>query len=191
MDKKEARQQALRARRSLAPEEVGSLSGRIRDRLLALPQYMGARVIATYVAKKDEVQTEGIIRSALSSGKKVLVPRTDAASMRLDFCEIRALDELVPGYFGILEPPPTSRPVPLSSAQLVLVPVVAWDEKGGRIGYGKGYFDRELKHRGGALSVGLAFESQRIEEVPATRSDVPLDAFVTERRTLVFQEASG
>ena len=86
----------------------------------------------------------------------------------------------------MLEPPETSAPVPLARAQLVLVPVVAWDEKGGRIGYGKGYFDRELRHRGRALSVGLAFESQRVEEVPATQLDVPLDVFVTEKRTLIL-----
>ena len=186
MDKREMRQQALRARRTHAPEEEESLSGRGRGRQLARPQDTRAGTVATYVAKKDEVQTDEVIRSALSSGKRVLAPRTNPDSSRLDFCEIKALDDLVPGQFGVLEPPETSAPVPLARAQLVLVPVVAWDEKGGRIGYGKGYFDRELRHRGRALSVGLAFESQRVEEVPATQLDVPLDVFVTEKRTLIL-----
>jgi 5-formyltetrahydrofolate cyclo-ligase len=68
--------------------------------------------------------------------------------------------------------------------------VVAWDDTGQRLGYGKGYFDRELRSIGRAASAGLAFESQRRDRLPATPSDVPLDIIVTERRVLRFGGAS-
>jgi 5-formyltetrahydrofolate cyclo-ligase len=147
---------------------------------------LDADVIASYVSKKDEVQTSGILLSAFSSGKRVLVPRSDPASMSLFFHEIESLDQLAPGSFGVLEPPVESKVVPLSESQLVIVPVVAWDGRGRRVGYGKGYFDRGLKSRGMAVCAGLAFESQRWDFLPTTPSDVPLDIMVTERRVLRF-----
>jgi len=191
MSKADVRRDALKARRSLSAEQVESLSARIQDALMALPEFLEARVVASYAAMRDEVQTGKIMRSALSSGKRLLVPRTDPRSLSLRFCEIRSLDQLAPGYLGILEPPHTSKAVPLSESQLVVVPVVAWDEAGQRLGYGKGYFDRELRYRGRAASAGLAFESQRRDQLPATPSDVPLDIIVTERRILRFGGASS
>jgi 5-formyltetrahydrofolate cyclo-ligase len=186
MNKGEVRRDVLRNRRSLTAEQVRLLSAQIQDALMALPEYLSARIIASYVAKSDEVQTSAVIQSALSAGKRVLVPRTDPVSARLHFCEIKSLDELQPGTFGVLEPPSTRRPIPLDESQLVIVPVVAWDGKGQRLGYGKGFFDRELRHRGRAVCVGLAFEFQRHDTLPVTSSDVPLDIIVTEKRVLRF-----
>jgi 5-formyltetrahydrofolate cyclo-ligase len=191
MSKADVRRNALRARRSLPAEQVESLSARIQEALMALPEFLEARTVASYAAKRDEVQTQKVMRSALSSGKRLLVPRTDHSSLSLHFCEIQSLDQLAPGHFGILEPPLASKAVPLSESQLVVVPVVAWDDAGQRMGYGKGYFDRELKSRGRAAAAGLAFESQHRDWLPATRSDVPLDIIVTERRVLRFGGASG
>lgn len=191
MSKADVRRDALKARRSLSAEQVESLSARIQNSLMALPEFLEAGAVASYAAKGDEVQTQKIMRSALSSGKRLLVPRTDPSSLSLRFCEVRSLDQLAPGYFGILEPPLASRAVPLSESQLVIVPVVAWDDAGQRVGYGKGYFDRELRSRGRAAAAGLAFESQRRDRLPAAPSDVPLDIIVTERRVLRFGGASG
>ena len=139
------------------------------------------------MAKNDEVRTQGIIQSALAGGKKVLVPSSDPASPRLRFSEIRSLSELSVGRFGVLEPAAGSAPVPLSQADVVLVPVVAWDDAGHRLGYGRGYFDRELKSKGKAVSVGLALESQRFDSVPQSSQDVPLEVIVTERRTIALR----
>jgi 5-formyltetrahydrofolate cyclo-ligase len=186
MSKREVRQDALRARRSLTAEQVELLSARIQEALVTLPEFLNAGVIASYVAKRDEVQTSGILQSALSSGKRVLVPRSDPASLSLRFYEIESLDQLTLGSFGVLEPPAALEAVPLSESQLVVVPVVAWDDRGQRVGYGKGFFDRGLKFRGKAACAGLAFESQHRDPLPATASDVPLDIIVTERRVLRF-----
>ena len=191
LSKADVRRDALKARRSLSAEQVESLSARIQDALVALPEFLEAGVVASYAAKRDEVQTGKLMQSALSSGKRLLVPRTDPHSFSLRFCEIRSLDQLALGYLGIPEPLLTSKAVPLSESQLVIVPVVAWDDVGQRVGYGKGYFDRELRSRGRAVAAGLAFESQRRDRLPATPSDVPLDIIVTERRVLRFGGASG
>ncbi len=191
MNKADVRRDALKARRSLPAEQVESLSARIQDALLALPEFLEAEVVASYAAKRDEVQTAKVMRSVLSSGKRLLVPRTDLRSLSLRFCEVRSLDQLAPGYLGIPEPPLASKAVPLSESQLVVVPVVAWDALGQRLGHGKGYFDRALRSRGRAVIAGLAFESQRRDRLPATPSDVPLNIIVTEWRVLRFGGASG
>jgi 5-formyltetrahydrofolate cyclo-ligase len=190
MSKHEVREQALRARRGLTPDEVRLLSARVQENLLSLPEFGAARVIASYVAKKDEVQTAGILRRALAAGKKVMVPRSDLSSVSLRFHEIHSLDELHPGTFGIPEPPAGSPAVPLAESDIILVPLVAWDLRGHRVGYGKGYFDKGLRSRGNALCVGLAFEMQVQDSVPSTPTDVPMDAIVTDRRVLRFRRSS-
>ena len=186
MSKSELRVKALSSRRSLPPEKLEGLSRAVQKRLERLPRYVEAKVVASYVAKSDEVRTQGIIESALASGKRVIVPRTDPATRRLSFAQIQSLSELSLGAFGILEPAPGAKPAALSEADVVLVPMVAWDERGHRLGYGKGYFDRELKSKGKAMSVGLALESQRFDRVPQSAEDVPMEAIVTEGRTLTF-----
>ena len=101
------------------------------------------------------------------------------------------MDELEPGDFGVLEPKEGLPAVPLSETQVVIVPVVAWDDRGYRLGYGKGYFDTELPSRGRSVAIGLAMESQRIDRVPESDTDVPLDMIVTEKRIMRFSKAGG
>ena len=185
----EIRQEKLRLRRSLSPVELQTLSDAIADRLLALPEYKAAGTIECYVAMPDEVQTVRIIGEALRVGKRVIVPVVDRAQRMLTFSELKhPAIELRAGHFGILEPASEYvRPLPLESAQLVIVPVVAWDERGNRIGHGAGYYDRALaplpKH---CVSFGLAAEAQRAAAIPAEAYDVRLDAVVTERRVVRF-----
>ncbi len=185
--KGELRQKALQIRRSLRADELESLSGAIEARLYALAEYADARTVATYVAKPDEVQTASIIRHSLAAGMRILVPKTDPAGKRLIFSELRDFDrELAPGQMGILEPRPEfMRRVDLADANLVLVPVVAWDERGYRLGYGAGYFDRALGGLGfDVLKIGLGLEAQRFDELPVEIFDVPLEIVITERRVV-------
>jgi 5-formyltetrahydrofolate cyclo-ligase len=162
------------------------LSERVTRRVMELPEFARAATVAAYVSKRDEVQTSRIIQSALASGKRVIVPRSVPATTDLVFAEVRSLSELSPSHFGILEPSPTAPLVSLSTSDIVLVPVVAWDEEGNRLGHGKGYFDRALVGSGMSQKIGLAFEAQRVERVPRSPTDVPLDLVVTEARALRF-----
>ena len=154
--------------------------------MLSLKEYKDARLLISYCAKDDEVQTRPIIERALEEGKRVAVIVTDVPSKTLSFSEIKSFeDELAPGAFGILEPRPECvRPVSIAQADVVLVPLVAWDEKGHRLGYGAGYFDRALAGAKRTTKVGLALESQRLPQIPESRHDVPLDVIVTDKRVV-------
>ncbi len=184
--KQALRADALRKRRAIDPEELAALSSLVEGNLLSLKEYKEARLLISYCAKNDEVQTRPIIERALAEGKRVAVVVTDVRSKTLSFSEINSFEgELAPGAFGILEPRRGSlRPIPISQADLILVPLVAWDEKGRRLGYGAGYFDRALAGVRGLTKVGLALESQRLDRIPETRHDVPLDVIVTEKRVV-------
>ena len=109
--KSEIRERALRARRSIPRADLLRDSRTIKEQLMTLEEYEGSRVVASYVAKDDEVQTKDIIIEALASGKRVRVPRTDAASGTLLFYEIHGLNELAVGHFGIWNPGPHHHPL--------------------------------------------------------------------------------
>jgi 5-formyltetrahydrofolate cyclo-ligase len=184
--KQELRAQALHKRRAIAREDLAALSSRVEANLLSMKEYKAATLVISYCAKDDEVQTRPIIERALADGKRVAVIVTDVPSKTLSFSEIESFEnDLAPGAFGIREPKPgLVRPVSIAQADIVLVPLVAWDEKGHRLGYGAGYFDRALAGAGGITKVGLALESQRLAKIPESRHDVPLDIIVTERRVV-------
>lgn len=188
LGKEELRQKALQIRRALGSAELSTLSRKVARNLGRLPEFGEATKVASYVAKDDEVQTAPIIESLLTRGARVFVPKTDPGSGGLLFFEVRSLDELTPGHFGVLEPSRSSgaRAVPLRETDLALVPLVAWDVSGSRIGYGKGYFDSALRSRGSSLAVGLALEVQRVDRIPVTDRDAPLDVVVTENRIVRF-----
>jgi 5-formyltetrahydrofolate cyclo-ligase len=171
----------------MSPDDRSRLSDRVRARVEEMPEYAGASSLASYVAKRDEVETRGIIRDALSSGKAVSVPRTQEGGIA--FYRISGLSDLSTGSFGVMEPGERLARVSLDGTQLVLVPVVAWDDAGNRLGHGSGLYDRALADRGGSFAAGLAFESQRSDRLPATPKDMPLDAVVTEERVVRFRRA--
>lgn len=184
-EKRRLRAVALEKRKSMTKAELEKLSSGVGTNLLSVREYQRSRLLISYCAKEDEVQTRPIIERALAEGKRVAVIITDVASTSLRFSELKSFeDDLAPGAFGILEPRPGRvRPVSIRQADLILVPLVAWDEEGRRLGYGSGYFDRAL-HGSRIPKVGLALESQRLPEVPESRFDVPLDVIVTEARVV-------
>ncbi|MCS4540377.1 MAG: 5-formyltetrahydrofolate cyclo-ligase [Thaumarchaeota archaeon] len=187
--KKVLREAALRTRRSMDEEEIKLLSGRVQEKLRSLGEFERAKVLASYVSTKDEVQTDEVISTSLRLGKRVLVPIVDQTRTELLFSELRDLSELGEGHYGIREPRSEFlRIVPLEEAGLILVPLVAWDLRGFRIGHGKGYFDKALGQlKNDIPTTGLAFEAQRVDRVPNEEFDVPLGTIVTEQRVLRFR----
>jgi 5-formyltetrahydrofolate cyclo-ligase len=191
MTKSQLRAEAIAARRAIPHALLIQESRLVEENLASLDEYRGARLVASYVSKPDEVRTDEIIRRIFSEGRRVAVPLINLPSEALVFLEIHGLGDLSLGHFGILEPGRDATPVPLNQTDLVLVPLVAWDDRGHRIGYGKGYFDRALAERGRSFAIGLALESQRIQMVPESPSDVRLDIVVTERRVLRFERGAA
>lgn len=187
--KKVLREAALRTRRSMDRDEVKLLSERVQEKLRSLGEFERARVLVSYVSTKDEVQTDEVISTSLRLGKRVLVPIVDQTRTKLLFSELRDLSELGEGHYEIREPRSEFlRIVPLEEAGLILVPLVAWDLRGFRIGHGKGYFDKALGQlKNDIPTTGLAFEAQRVDRVPNEEFDVPLGSIVTEQRVLRFR----
>lgn len=183
-EKERLRRRILLLREQQIPREVETKSLKITETLTRLPEYRKARVIASYVDKGNEVQTRPLIRKALASRKNVLVPIVNKERRNLDFSEIKNLDELVPGAFDIPEPKPDYRKLTdMETIEVVLVPGIAWDFDGYRVGWGKGYFDTVLKLLPDkSAAVGLAFDLQVVDRVPRAQFDLPVDMVVTETK---------
>jgi 5-formyltetrahydrofolate cyclo-ligase len=159
----------------------------IQARVLADAIYRRSKVIHCYLALPDEVATERVVRTALSDGKRLVVPVVAAKDRELVLAEITDYDgELAAGYRGILEPRGgTERTVDASEMDLFIVPGAVFDRRGHRLGRGLGYYDRCLSRvKGLAVICAMAYELQVLEEVPTEPHDVPVDYIVTEQRVI-------
>ncbi len=165
-----------------APVDRRRKSLAVAEKLFALENFTKAPLVCFYVAMPHEVDTVPMIERALASGMRVCVPRCDMKTVELTFYEIRALADLRAGTWGILEPEPhPERAVRLEDVRCVLVPGVAFDPDGNRIGNGKGFYDRFLKKlKPGAAKIGLAYSLQMVPRVPVDAHDVKLDFVLTD-----------
>lgn len=149
----------------------------IREVLLETAEFQKAKAILLYVSVRGEVDTHGIISAALDQGKRVLVPFVTKKDM--NFSEITSMDDLSPGAFKIPEPI-SRKPVSLEEISLVIVPGVAFDKKGNRLGQGLGYYDKFLKSVRNAKFIALAYGFQIVGSVPASEKDVRIHKIITE-----------
>lgn len=176
------RHAALAARAAL-PDRDGA-SSRVAARLRDLPEYAAARTVCWYVGVREEVATAAMIGAALEEGTRCVVPWR--AAERLELFEITSLEELATASWGLREPGESvradpSRQVHPEAVDLFVVPGVAFDRRGGRLGYGRGFYDRLLPAaRRDAVFVGLAFEVQMADAIPRAAHDVPMHCVVTD-----------
>jgi 5-formyltetrahydrofolate cyclo-ligase len=181
-EKRRLRQAASAARRALPDRETRSRG--ICERLLATTAYRDARTVLFYVDLDHEVQTRECLSAALAAGKRVLVPYCVGDDLGL--FHLHHLDELEPRTFGILEPPEplralADRAIALEEVDLVVVPGVAFDPSGARLGWGRGYYDRLLREAPrSACLVGLAYECQIFPALPVEPHDVRMDLVISE-----------
>lgn len=186
--KKQAiREQAHENRRLQQNKE--KLSERICKTFVGLPEYAAARTVMFYVDVRTEVRTRHFLPTALSHGKRIVVPYCVEGDLELFHLE--SIDELSVGMYKILEPKPELRTLPakkiaVEALDLVMVPGVAFDRSGARMGHGFGYYDKLLEHvRPDAPLVALAFECQLFDEIPTAAHDVFMDKIVTEEAVYV------
>ncbi|MQL50706.1 5-formyltetrahydrofolate cyclo-ligase [Desulfofundulus thermobenzoicus] len=187
MGKGELRKDVLKARGSLSPVEVAEKSKRILTRVLSLEEFHRAKTLMAYVDFRNEVKTGDLIVESMARGKRVAVPLTDVAGKRL--VPSLLLDfpgDLAPGTWGILEPRPEClRPLEPQELDLVVVPGVAFDRQGNRLGYGGGFYDRFLPQTGpDTVWLAPAFEVQVVPEVYHGPHDCPVHILVTEERVV-------
>jgi len=191
--KDELRRKAVTGREGAAPDVRAAWSRAVRERVLRLEAWRGARVVALFAAIRGEVDVLPLVAEALLRGKRAVFPRANRADRTLTFHGVASASDLVPGAFGVPEPPADpSRRVGIDEIDLLFVPGVAFDARGRRLGFGGGFYDRLIASRPGRarpgdtprpLAVGLAFECQLLAEVPAEPSDERVDVLVTEVRT--------
>ncbi|MBO7146784.1 MAG: 5-formyltetrahydrofolate cyclo-ligase [Lentisphaeria bacterium] len=179
--KQELRKEKLHARRSLAPEFRISADHAILERLESLPEVQGATVIAAYASDGTEPDLMPLLKRAAQAGKKICLPRWRQDST-YEMAVADADFTLVEGKWKMPEPPPEAPAVPDSVLQnaLWLIPGVAFDEKCGRLGRGKGIYDRFLAVHEGAM-IGIFYECQKTAVLPVESHDQPLDLVVTEK----------
>lgn len=185
-DKKEIRAGLLLKRKALSEGERRLKSREIAKRLLASPEFTAAQTVHFYLATAVEVQTEEMIREALRMKKRVVVPVVQPESKLLTLSELIDLQpsQLQPGPYGISEPrPPYQRRVDPKEVELWVVPGVAFDATGNRLGFGGGYYDRLLSVAKGK-KIGVAFEFQVVDRLPIEETDHPVDLIMTEARTI-------
>lgn len=186
--KEKLRSAALGSRRALSFEDVFRISSLVQKRFLGTGLYRESKVISLYSSFSNEVLTEDIFERAAADGKQICYPRVVRGGVRhLEFFKVTSMDELSSGPYEIKEPAEGGVKVDPAGLDLVVVPGVAFDGTGARIGYGKGYYDRALGAVGCAI-VGLAYEFQVLkEDIPCEPFDVRLTALVTEERVLTFK----
>lgn len=181
MSKQAIRKRILNSRDALSLAAIASLSEEITARFLASDSFIAATSLALYSAIRSEVATAGIFVAAQRAGKRVLYPRT--AGETLEFVVVESLDTLVASRFGICEPQ-SGELLPLSEIDLIVLPGVAFDQRGIRLGYGMGCYDRALAEQIGPTLVGLAYDFQVVPALPREEHDIPVHIVVTERKIL-------
>jgi 5-formyltetrahydrofolate cyclo-ligase len=187
LEKNVIRKELLKQRGALTPGEVSKKSRIITGRLLEMEEYRKASFIMTYLHFRNEVETDNLIRQAMADGKRVVVPATDISNRRIiPSLLMRYPDDLEPGPLQIMEPRASClRLCNPASIDLVIVPGVAFDLEGNRLGYGGGFYDRFLPlTKPEAVSVGLSFEFQVLARLERSPHDIPVDYVLTEDRMI-------
>lgn len=174
---------ALRKRRQNLPLNlVQEDSARIRDHLLSLERICAAGSVMLYLPARGEVDTWPLLDHFWARGSEILLPRCcDGSPGIMDIYAVTSREELGPGCFGLIEPrAERARLVPAPQPEVIIVPALAFDRRGYRLGFGGGYYDRFLPTLGCApLLVGPAYAFQVLESLPVEPWDRPVEMVVT------------
>lgn len=195
MTKKEIRRSYKKIRDELTDDLMNEYNKKIRESLFSLDKFKECTILFTYVSFGKEADTHAIITKALEMNKRVYVPKVEENVM--NFYEIYNLDDLIRSNYGILEPEGDIRYRYLSSPsdkekKLMLIPGLAFDTRGNRIGYGAGYYDRYLAGypNNEWLKIALAYDFQILEEVAVGMYDIPADYILTHDKLIICKESS-
>ena len=175
------RDSILEKRNSLSEQEIKSKSEIIKNNVFSMKDFKDSKVVMFYVSFNSEVDTHEMIKEALKS-KRIAVPKVVDGEIQpallIDF------EQMIPsGKFNILEPIELLK-VDFKNISLIIIPGIAFDRKGHRIGYGYGYYDKFLRKIPKASKIGIAFDFQIVEKIPNEKHDVPLDIIVTEKEVI-------
>ncbi len=181
--KEKLRKEIKEKRIKQTKEENRKKSKEIKEKLFGLKEYRDAKIALFYVSYNGEVFTHDMIKEALNE-KKIAVPISNKKEQTLIISKLNNWEDLIESSYGILEPKKEKiKKISIEEIDLIIVPGIAFDLKGDRIGHGKGYYDRLLKNTNAPI-IALAFEFQIIKSIPTDRNDVPVDIIITEKRII-------
>ena len=172
---------------ALSASEVAEKTRAIEDRLFEFANFLEAKIALLYVNGKYEVQTEDIIKRSYDYRKIVVLPAFDPEKFEMNLMKVdQFAQDLVPGARNVLEPDPNRcKPVPMERIDIAIIPGLAFDEKGGRIGSGKGYYDRLIPRLAiTTRKVALTFEEQIVPQIPMESHDKHVDIIITDQRII-------
>ena len=169
----------------VTPEVARRASESLWTQLKEESFFQKAKHIAAFTSTGSEINTLPLLGHILSSNKKLYLPKTEKTHTLMHFHAVTDLRDLILGSYNILEPPPGIA-IPPEQIDLMLVPGLAFDNHGYRLGYGQGYYDRYLKFiRTGCFTLGVAYSFQIIDKIPNADHDIPVNAVLTEKYILL------
>ena len=181
IERERVRTETLHRRDALTSEERTRLSQRIVDSTARWIQRQGFDAVMLYLNMRSEVETTGLLEGLLNSGKQVCAPVVDTERLELVPRRIQNLKtEVVRHPYGMLEPSTACPIFPTEQLQLIIVPGIAFDCNGYRLGYGKGFYDRFLTKCPHVVAIGLAYQIQLVEDTFPQTWDVPVQHIFTE-----------
>ena len=180
---KQALRKQMRAVRGALPESArDARSMEIAKRVLALPELVNADTVLAFASIRNEVRTREIMNAAWVDGKRVALPRVVGDVLALHIIEADTV--MIEGAFSVPEPDAAAPQLEPSEVDFALIPALAVDPRGFRIGYGGGYYDKLLPLLDRACSCAVAYDFQLIPEVPELPFDVTVDLVVTDARVI-------
>lgn len=182
--KDEIRTRRRAVRRAMPHDARLARSSEITRRITELPEWERARTVLLFVSMRSEVQTGELVSRARAEDKRVAAPRMNATFDDLELVEWREGDGLEESGMMFLQPPASAPPIDGAEIDLAVVPALAVDARGHRIGFGKGFYDRLLPRLSRALRVAVIFDFERVAEVPDQPGDQPVHLVVTDARTI-------
>ncbi len=182
--KEELRKRVAALRRALSAATRARFAADMSRRLIEHEAFQQARAVLAYSALRFEMDPRAAVEQAWALGKTVALPRIVPDTRALTLHAFRAGDELAESGFVVQEPLASAPELESDEIDLVLVPGLAFDARGYRLGYGQGYYDRLLPRLTRAARIGLAYELSLLAEVPSAAHDVPVDFVITERRVI-------
>ena len=183
--KSQIRTDVAAALAALTDEQVAEKTSAIEKRLFDFANFLEAKVALLYVNNDNEVATPSILKRTHAYNKIIVLPAFNTETYGMALMKVDALEkDLTPGPRGVLEPnPERCKDVPIERIDIAIIPAVALDEKGGRIGSGEGYYDRLIPELSiTTRKVALAFEEQIIPQVPIESHDKHIDIIITDKR---------
>ena len=181
--KEKLRKEVKEKRRKHSKEENRKKSKEIKEKLFNLKEFKEAETILFYISYDGEVFTHDMILESFYK-KNIIIPISNPHNYSLTLSHLKSWEELGIGSYGILEPRIEKiRKTNVEDLELIIVPGIAFDKNGNRLGHGKGYYDRILG-KTNATKIGLAFEFQIVGKIPTNENDKPVDIIITEERVI-------